>query len=446
MSDWIAQDWNMRIRNCKRTGALILAAILGILTCIFTAASGQESRQRPPNSNGSQEEDRKDFDWTVRLSKPELTCQLRYLATASATIPAESLGGRTSAGQLRGTVAISDADGRRLKEANPTILNLPANLAGGQEIRFIAGFYLRSGTYRVAVAVEDPAAGRKNVWHGRLRVPALPGSPFPNWDEHFPQVEFTAHVPDGVLAGGPRYGIEIWPLAHSLSRIAIPTIEPVRIDVVLVGVKTTRPRNTDGLVSSRGGRVPSGYSTMTLAPFTLSSSMGMPLQIGSLLSLLEVRGGCIRISLLDYRQNRIFVDRQDARTVNWDDVQQAVWTSGQKTVDLGTLENYKGPMAFLKEQLVAILSDTGGCGPAGQGWRRIVVLVGYDYFMRPGTQPEVLDPKIAPGCRFYYFRPGSSQQLGITELLKPMRPRVLDFLDERGLSKALTRFVNELGR
>lgn len=419
---------------------IVLAALYCALPCVFW----HKLRPAPPDSGVLQEADRRDFQWTVWGAKPQLSYQLRYLVAVTAIIPADGLGNRAASVPLMGTMSVADEAGHPLKETGLITLNLPEVLAG-QEIRFVAGVYLRSGSYRVSVTVNDPGTGKRNIWHGQVRVPALPGNPLPNWEDHFPRVEFAADVPDGILPGGPRRGMEIWPLAHPVSSIQVPASEPIRIDLVLAGAKAMQPRPDMTSGSRRGGSPPvflpagpnSGWFT---------SAIGVPLQIGSLLSMLNLQNGCVRVSVLDYRQNRVFVDRQDARSVNWEQLQGEIWGPAQKVVSRDALEHWQEPIEFLRQQLVAIAADADGCGAAGQKCRRMVVLVCLDFLVRRGSMITVLDPKACTGCRFYYFHPGIATDWAVTRMLKPARPRTLNFADPRSLGKALSNFLSELNR
>jgi hypothetical protein len=172
--------------------------------------------------------------------------------------------------------------------------------------------------------------------------------------------------------------------------------------------------------------------------------------------MMDVRKGCVRVSVLDYRQNRVFWDRRDARLLNWDEVQETIWASARKTVDFSTLENWQEPAAFLRRQLLAILSDDSGSEPAGQNVRRIVVLICLDFGARPGSMIEVLSPNDRKGCQLYFFRllpssaptgaPIGTRDGVVTEMLRRMRPRTLKFQDARELSNALSRFIGDLSK
>ena len=77
-------------------------------------------------------------------------------------------------------------------------MDLPDDLSGGQEIRYVAGVYLRSGEYVAAVAVDDATVGKRNLWRGRIQVPELPNGLLA-WEEHFPQVEGVGYFSHATL-------------------------------------------------------------------------------------------------------------------------------------------------------------------------------------------------------------------------------------------------------
>jgi hypothetical protein len=408
----------------------VLMILLGGFHCAFAAGAMQQSSFIPEMEEWLRQPDRKDFDWSVRLSKPSLTFQQRYLIEITAAIPTEGLEMSDSKRKLIGIVAVGDDEGHWLKQEQAPALDIPASLSGKQVVQYVSGIYLRSGNYVVALAVSDPIFGKRNLWRGRVRVPAPPGREFPKWEQHFPQVEFAGEVPDSIWPRGPRSGAEIWPLAHPLSRIPLSGTGPVQIDLVVAGAKAVR----------RGA----GIARLAGNLF-LPSSMGMALQAGSLLSLLEPDGGCTRVSVVDYRQNRIFMDREEARAINWDSLQNEIWSSGTNVVDQRELARWNQPAAVLKEELNAILTDRDDCGTPGPKRQHSIVLVAYQIYPRRGTEPIILlDAKLAANCRFFYFRAGYAGDQ-IEDLLKPVRPRIFNFYTPADLAKSLNRFLSEIG-
>ncbi len=433
---------NIRVWNAAVIWAIAFCGIVPPLP----HAQEKASVLYPSGQNWLLEPEREDFHWSVSVSKPSLTYQLRYFVEILARIPMQNISSQKSPTRIVGTIAVGDAHQEILQESRPVIYDVSANPGPDQEIRFVAGVYLRSGDYHIGVKIEEPGTGRRNIRHKELSVPTVPGRFPPEWEDHFPSVEFAADIPDGILPGAPRRGVEIWSLAHPRSHVSIPVTEPLLVDVVLLGTKATvlargeRPVSSPGprgAITGRGISIPGPPPPPRLTPF------GMALQIGSVLSTLDLERSCIRLSVIDYRWHRVLVDREDARSVNWDKVQNDIWASDTKVVDKRDLEKWSRPTAFLKQEIQEILSDPGTCEISGRKPRRFLVLAGYEIYVQPGTDIDLLDQQFGKNCGIYYLLPESGQW-GITDLLQPVHPRVLEFSTPSGMSRVLARLIEEL--
>src|SRR5512140_2384498 len=99
--------------------------------------------------------DRRDFPWKVRLLRPQLTFQQRYLLQVRADLHVDVLQTGSEQRDLHFLVKVADERGRWFHGGEYTHYTVPPKLDGGNEIQFTSGLYLRSGKYVIAVIVYD---------------------------------------------------------------------------------------------------------------------------------------------------------------------------------------------------------------------------------------------------------------------------------------------------
>jgi hypothetical protein len=70
------------------------------------------------------------------------------------------------------------------------------------------------------------------------------------------------------------------------------------------------------------------------------------LQISNALSQLNLKAGCVRFSALDVRRQKVFADHEDARTLDWSRLRQAIVGVNRNKIEVSTLASQKHEPAF----------------------------------------------------------------------------------------------------
>jgi hypothetical protein len=416
--------------------SLLIRAVLPILIGVLALSSRYNSSGQdlpaltPLVEQWLRGQDRNDFPWKVRLLAPRLTFQQRHLAEVTAIVRAEDLDKGEHERELLFTLAVGDEQGHWIKQANATTLELPAIFPGKQDIIFSEAIYVRPGSYLIAVMANDSTFGKVNVWRSPLLVPPLSGDPLPEMEMHLPRVEFASDIPKNAPEILQGIG-GIWPMAQEPARLPVENKRPVSIDLVL---------NVAGDFRATFGTGRRGVPAVSPRP----SLFNAVLEVGNLLSQLDLKSGCVRTSVVDIRRMQVIVDRQDPSMLDWGQLQEPLWKAGSHTIDVGSLQNRNQQSVFLHDLLERIMSGSGPCSARSDNTEHILALVSQDLSFPAGTILKKLDPDKNKGCRFYFFQLDPAMpSLGDTVygMLKPLQPRRLRFDSPQTLRQAVARFL-----
>ena len=132
---------NTGVRTSKSQGLpirIVFLILIGVLALSSTNnSSGQDfAALTPLMEQRLRGQDRNDFPWKVRLLAPLLTFQQRHIAEVRAIVRAEDLEKSEREREILFTLAVGDEQGHWIKQANATILEIPANFPGQQDIIF----------------------------------------------------------------------------------------------------------------------------------------------------------------------------------------------------------------------------------------------------------------------------------------------------------------------
>ncbi|MGB7847782.1 MAG: hypothetical protein WBL63_19375 [Candidatus Acidiferrum sp.] len=368
-------------------------------------ASSQTFETRPPLpiDDWLRGPDRQDFAWKIHLLEPRLTFQQRYLVQVRATIDAGILRNVAPPADMHFVVKVSDDRGHWLTGDNYNHFPVPPGLGSDKEIAFDSGLYLRPGNYTIAVIAYDSVRSNGNLWRRPLRVRPLKDDPLPQLDRDLPQVEFLREFPTDSLTLNaanefptarpvPYFGSsndETWPLGHGREWLPVSTARPVRIDLIMDFSGWTDPQEKIR---------PSAQA--------YRQSVGRLLQVGSVISHLTPKRGCIRVSSLDMLRMRTILDRVDSGDLDWDIVQRSMTKLDQFTVDVRALEKRKQAAEFFRRFVTLAASDSAGCGSDLEVPLHVVIVAVAGRLQFPsGTRVERMEVEADGECHFYYLRP-----------------------------------------
>jgi len=431
-------------KQVQRLGATVLLVLLAAAR-LPGPAFVQTSETRPPLpiDGWLHGVDRQDFPWKIYLSAPRLTFQQRYLVQVRVNIAAEILQNAAPRADLHFLVKVSDDRGHWLSGENYNHLSIPPGLNADSEIEFDSGLYLRPGSYTIAVIAYDSVRSNGNLWRRPLRVRPLKDDPLPQLDRDLPQVEFVSEFPSDSLTfdtGGqfprarpvPAFGPsndQTWPLGHGREWLPVSNARPIRIDLIM---------DFSGWTDPKEKIQPSAQA--------YRQSVGRLLQIGSVISHLAPRRGCIRVSSLDVFRMRTILDRVEAGDLDWDIVQRSTTHLDQFTVDVHALEKRKQVAEFFRRFLKQAVSDPAGCGSDLEVPLHVVIVALAGRLQFPsGTRSERVELEACDECRFYYLRP---EEIGpgygfddVERILKSLRARQYALSGPREFRRALAKII-----
>src|ERR1051325_5014567 len=309
---------------------LPLVLLLALLPALAEQEKKGSDETRPdiPIEQGLKGPDRTDFKWKAELLPARLTFQQRNLVQVRALLDVEALHGDDHH-DFYFLLKIADEKGSWLPDETFNHYPLPPGIDKKNEIQYSSGFYTKPGKYTAALLLYDVATAKGNVWHRSFEVKAQKNDPLPELDRHIPTIEFITEVPTDALPSHDkvntvtpargRYGYGFgyppivslgntrdtsdleWPPGHGFEVLPVRAPRPLRVDVILNLAPHIDPfqqrRNAAGEFRAVTGRM---------------------LQIGALLSHLQVDRGCVRVSAVDMSKLTTVFKPQDGLNADWD--------------------------------------------------------------------------------------------------------------------------------
>ncbi len=394
------------------------------LLCAATLCAGQAIPV--PVERWLRGPDRRDFPWKVRLLPPRLTFQQRYLLQVRANLPVDVLQQGSAQRDLHFAVRVADERGHWFPGGDYTHYAVPPKLDAGNEIEYTTGVYLRPGKYLLAVFAYDSVTGQGNLRRRMLRVSPLKHDPLPQLDRDLPAVEFLRDV--RVSAAEPAGAMDAWRLAEGREWLPVRDSRPLRVDIVV---------NFSAWLDPQLRSAVSGLA--------YPRHVGHLLEIGSVLSHLDLARGCVRLSGVDINNARIVFDRADAAGFDWEAARKAILSTNQDLVDVAALAQRPGTALFFRRFLSEVLYNSGGCGGDHAHVRRVVIIAGGSHLFPAETRLFGVWPEMPCDCQFYYLRASTSPgDDDIDHLLKRVAPRRLRFDTGEQFRRALARIIADL--
>lgn len=404
---------------------LIRALFMLLLTCL--AAWGGTVEQKVPLQDPEVERwldgpNRRDFDWKVRIFGPWLTFQQRYVVEAEVVLPVHKLvRAGVSFSDLRFVVKLKDRRGHWLPGRYHSLFAPPPDLAKAREILLYTHFFVRPGSYAVVMAVYDGRTQRANVWKRQLEVTPPKEDSLPEAGRDLPEVEF----PSGEGEPSPSGPARLY--------LPVRNQRPVRLDVV-VNLSLSDATNT------RNSQAPD---------WVYRSNAGILLQIGKILSQLELGQGCVRFSAIDILRQKVFADRRPVTEVNWGELFHSVATLERTKIDVRVLQEERATAGTFARFLEQVSADTVACGMRDPKPGHVLLVIS-DAFLFPGnTQMAAVRRELMPGAICYYLQMdpitgGRWDQIG--RVLSPLHPKHWEFSDATRFRKVIAELIADLER
>lgn len=418
---------------------LLLLCVIG--TVIPVAAQNdkqEEARPELPIEQWLRGPDREDFKWRVELLAPRLTFQQRNLVQVRAYVDVAPMRG-ADPHDLYFILKVADERGNWLSDETFNHYPLPPGLDKSNEIQYSVGLYAKPGHYTAALILYDTVHSRGNVWRKGFEIKLPKNDPLPQLDRDLPVVEFITEVPNDALPTrdksvffprrrGTRQFTDVeWPPGHGVEFLPVPAPRPVRVDIVLNMAPHLDPN----------------YMARTTA-VQYRSVAGRMLQIGALLSHLNIARGCVRVSAVDLSKLSVLFDRLDARTADWDKLTEKVRKIDHDTVSVDILSHRKSTAGFLRDYVTNLMVDSTGCGQANEKIDRLILVVSHDFQFPSGTHGDYLWPDVQCSCRFEYLRIDSIGNDDIDKFLKPSNARRFDVHSAEQFRKTVADLIDDL--
>jgi len=377
----------------------------------------------------------KDFSWDVRVSKPSLTIQQRFLVSVSATVNCSDLPASERDHDLRFVLKVADEDNVWIPGYSETRLTVYSGLGKNNYINVVAGVYLRPGRYTLALIVYDSVTHKGNVQKKKIKVPRPKGDLLPEMDRTLSKVEFTTEAPlnryrDAYFIGGYNYAFSYEPLAAGREWLPVKNSRRICLDIV-----ANISQGTYGNTKEFGR----DYAY----PFSV-------LQVASVLSHLGLENGSIHVSILDTLGVKTYFYRRNASNIDWRQTGQAILYRGDpEIVDYGELKAQTEASAFLVDTLHKIMGENA-CTPDSESPLKIILIVSGELKFAERTpihqliQPDLLKNPVP--VKVFHFRVHSYFASGddLGSMLEPAKPQDFTFTDANSFRESLADFISLL--
>ena len=427
----------------------LLAAMLSL--CLVLPAYGSDKKNPVPDVPLEQwlhGPDRADFPVAIKVLRPRLTYQQRYLVEVRAVIDGPVANKR----HLFAWLMVADPFGKwdDLSMRNDDIVGM--TLDPTMEVQFISAFYATPATYTAAFAVYDAVSKHLYVRHFAVAVEPLKNDPMPAFGAGAPRVEFIEQIPSlaqsfDSLGSAPLQKVDAyWPLADGIMPLGVATARPLQFDVVID-------------FSDIGDRVKFAGPL----PFRKRSQMlyiETATAMADALTGLHPEKGCLRLSAFDADSMEVDMWRQAPDQLDWNAIRKQR-LKRYTQVSVAGLQGRKDRPAFIRNLLQRLATPEAGCGSENPSALHVVILVSQGFQFDDGSHKQALDPRELGEYKLFYFRVEPSHQVEsgfgrrslavmepmfdqLTGILKPIHPRLTNIPSPEKFREALGKTLAEI--
>ncbi|HZR28349.1 MAG TPA: hypothetical protein VFA71_06180 [Terriglobales bacterium] len=381
--------------------------------------------------------ERTEIPWTVALSEPVLTFQLRTVVRVTAEIDGKLLQKQGVMHQLHFIVKAAAENGEWDDEESYSSIRIDDRLIN-TELQMLADLYLKPGAYRVAIIVYDAISKKRNVSFSRVQIGEPDRDLFPGLLTGMPQITLLP-PPDSTA-----------PLARERVFLPVATQRPIQLDLIVDLSANYEPAGSlllprvffVGRGSGLQLRFPSAGRPQHL--FFDAYNQSLLLETASTLSGLDLKGGCMRIAVLDVPQHRMLLPFTAAREVDWDKMEDEIVSPKQATVSVATLQDGREAGRFFQEQIAQATTQSTSCKLGSPEALHVVAILSRGQRFTSGRKREKLSPEC--NCKVFYLRQTaySSPRDDLKGMLKPLSPKVLQFNNPQQFREKLLEFTRAL--
>jgi hypothetical protein len=417
-------------------------------------------RSLPVNDWLSQGE-RQAFACEIRIFGPTLTFQQRYRVWVRAKFPAPSLQKESIQRDLHFFIKVADETGRWFDGQTYNHFRVEKKFNEKIELVLEGGFYLQPGTYTVAVVVYDAVLREHNVTFRHVAVKPPEPDLLPTLLRAVPKVEFPPSPVDGAAS-----------LASGHAFLPIQTDRPVELDVIVDltpyaagAVITDGPDPGIEMMAAK----PTLRGSSTLPSLTAQSSMpirrrlipaGMRrgikgfqsrlLEAASVLSDIDIKNGCTRVTVFDALYRRTLMTAQPALSADWLRTWDDVMHTNLDVISVDELAGSVEAAKFFSDQVEKVMSEPPSCNVNTSRPLRILALFSHGAHFPAGTMRVRIQPNC--DCKVFYLREHEDVHDLFDDLhrmLAPLSVTRLEFSDPLQFRGKVARFmktIQELGQ
>jgi hypothetical protein len=376
--------------------------------------------------------ERQDFPWRVEVGRSSLTFQQRRAINTKVIFRVRDLlKADVALADLHLVVKVAGEDGHWFPGQSYSHFEPPKGLGSGDQIKSFSGIYLREGSYKIAVIAYDAFHHRGNLWRGSVHIDPLKDDPLPGIERDLPRVEF---LPAGREI---PYG-----------RTSIVTFDPWILGEgdLLLPVKNARPLQVD-IVANVSLSAATDWPSHEAPAWRYQWNGAALMQISNVLSQLNPKAGCVRLSSLDVRRQKIFLDRQDVGRLDWSHLGAAIAGVERDKIDVTTLAGEKHEPAFLARYLEQISRASDSCSSGSARPLHVLILVSDSFVFPNGTQMTSVQTGLIPPGLTYQLRlvpVAAGRWDEIQSVVKPLHPVKFEFSDAGGFRKILGQLIADI--
>jgi hypothetical protein len=407
------------------------------------------------------------FRWTTRVLPAELNSHQRLLARAEIQVDGSELVSRRGHGQLVMLIQFRDSAERSYQAHGIIDLQDVKDEAAKSNIVYDQEAFVLPGDYRVDMVIFDAKTGEHSAAQKTLHVNSLRNDPLPAAWKDLPAVE----LPHGMEAPDAWFRPD---LAGRL-QLSVNPRRPIRVEV-LMNAAATGPVQVLGAGQGGGvGQAPGGSQGLGVGTV---SNRGLANVVPALkvLSHLDVKGGSLRVTLLDIPKRRVIFEQDAVSQLDWPRMREALTEADPNKIDVRSLAHREQNAQFFVEQVRQRLGAASPQAPE-EPFRVLIVLSGPTTF-NSGEDMRPIELNGKPNAKVYYVRyhlpperlpvpsmmdpvmsrgrrnlPGAGLPPAAAEpfdslvsLLKPLQPRVFDVYTPDQFRKALSSLLEEIAR
>ena len=443
----------------------ITLAVAGSLhsVSILDVGTSQQPPSVPIDEWLSQGEQRQ-FKCDVHIGQPTLTFQQRYRVFVKASLPAPSLQRESVRRDLHFFLKVADENGKWFSGQTYNHFRVEKQFDKRMDIELDAGLYLQPGKFTVAVIVYDSVLQQHNIVFRHVRVQSPKDDAFPQLLSALPRVEFLPAPVEGVAT-----------LASGHALLPIQTERPVELDIVVdlspytrgftffaqsgFAAESSSTPGADPVAPSSAIRRPRDMSSAQSISFppgfrrplpqgvrrTLKGFQSRMLEAASILSDLDPRNGCARVTVFNTLSRRVLLTAQPALSADWLKTWDDVFDTDLNIISVQDLAGSVEAAKFFRDQVEKLMAQAPTCNLSGQRPIRILALLSRGAHFPYGANQPSIEAKC--DCRAFYLLEHEDVMDMFDDLqriLKPLSPRRMEFQDPRQFRRKLAALIETI--